>query len=74
MNIITLSSFDLGLAAFLILALATLSWQQRLGLQQQLLIAAARTVIQLGLLGLVLKALFEDLHPAWLVPVSLVML
>ncbi len=73
MNVVTLTYFDLGIAALLVVALAGLSWQQRLGLQQQLLIAALRTVIQLGLIGLVLKALFEDLHPAWLIPVSLLM-
>ena len=74
MSIIELSGLDLALAALLILALAGLSWQQNLSLQRQLLIAAVRTVIQLGLIGLVLKALFEDLHPVWLIPVSIIML
>ncbi len=69
-----LSPFDLALAACMVLALAGLSWRMQLGVQRQLLIAAARTVIQLGLVGLVLKALFEDLHPVFLLPVSLLML
>ena len=73
MNVVALSHLDLAIAALLVIALAGLSWKQQLGLQQQLLIAGLRTVIQLGLIGLVLKALFEDLHPVWLIPVSLLM-
>ncbi len=73
MNVVVLSHLDLAIASLLVIALAALSWKQRLGLQQQLLIAALRTVVQLGLIGLVLKALFEDLHPAWLIPISMLM-
>ena len=73
MSVIALTELDLALAAILILLLAALSWKQKLGLQQQLLIAAMRTVVQLGLIGLVLKALFEDLHPVWLIPVCIIM-
>lgn len=73
-DLVILGPLDLSLAALMVLALAALSWRLKLGLQGQILIAAARTVIQLGLVGLVLKALFEDLHPAFLIPVSLIML
>ncbi len=73
-TVAALTPLDLALASVLVLALAGLSWRLRLGVQQQLLIAAARTVVQLGLIGLVLKALFEDLHPVFLLPVSLLML
>ncbi len=71
---VELSAVDLGIASCLVLLLAALSWRLRLGMQRQLLIAAARTVVQLALIGLLLKALFEDLHPLFLLPVSLVML
>lgn len=73
-SIISLSVFDLSLAAGLVIALALLTWRMRLGVTQQLLIAALRTVIQLGLLGLVLQLLFDDLHPLWLIPIALIML
>ncbi len=73
-TLVLLSPWDLSLAACLVLALAGLSWRMRLGVQRQLLVAAARTVIQLGLIGLVLNALFHDL-PAWfLLPISALML
>ncbi|HEC17920.1 MAG TPA: iron export ABC transporter permease subunit FetB [Gammaproteobacteria bacterium] len=71
---ITLSALDLSLAACLVLALAALSWRMRLGLSGQLLVAAARTVVQLLLVGLVLKALFAHVHLLWIGGISLVML
>lgn len=71
---ITLSSFDLILAAILVLLLAAISWQQKLGLARQLIIAAARTTIQLLLLGLVLKILFEQTNFWLLTLISIVML
>ena len=73
-SLVLLDPLDLALASCLVLALAALSWRLRLAVERQLLIAALRTVIQLGLVGLVLKALFEDLHPGFLLPVSLLML
>lgn len=73
-QLVILEPEQLSLAALLVLILAALSWRLKLGLQGQLLIAAARTVVQLSLIGLVLRALFEDLHPLFLVPVSLIML
>jgi putative ABC transport system permease protein len=73
-TLVILSPLDLSLAAGMVLALAALSRNLKLGLEGQLLIAAVRTVVQLGLIGLVLKALFDDLHPAFLIPISLMML
>ena len=52
--VIELSVFDLSLAALLILALAGLSLRLGLGIEQRLVISAARTTIQLLLIGLVL--------------------
>ncbi len=71
---VSLTPWDLLLAALLVLALGGLSWWLRLGLTASLLVAALRTVVQLLLVGLVLKVLFTELHPLWLLPVSLFML
>ncbi len=61
-TLIVLTPWDLGLAAALVLALAALSWQLRLGIGRRMLIAAARSTVQLLLLGLVLKTLFTSTH------------
>ncbi len=74
MNIIPLTPLDLSLAAALVVLLALFSWLLRLGVGRQLLIAALRTAVQLLLVGLILKALFENVHPGWLATVSLLML
>lgn len=71
---ISLSALDLSLAALLVLALAALSRRMQLGLGAQLLIAAARTVVQLLLIGLVLKTLFEHIDLVWVGGISLIML
>jgi len=71
---ITLSAVDLSLAAGLVLAMAALSWRMQLGLSGQLLIAGTRTVVQLLLIGLVLKALFANVDLLWVAGISLVML
>ena len=63
MELIQLNSLDLSIAALLILALAFISWRLQLGVEKRLLLAALRSVIQLGLLGLVLKALFAQSNP-----------
>ncbi len=74
MNMILLTPLDLGIAALLVIALAGLSHRLRLGLSNQILIAGLRTTVQLLLIGLVLKILFEQVHPAWVAPLALVML
>jgi len=60
---ISLSYGDLALASLLVLLNAALSFGLRLRLEGQLLIAAVRMVVQLGLVGLVLKALFTTVSP-----------
>ena len=62
MSIIQLSVFDLALASVLVLALALIAYLLRLGLTRSLLVAGARTAIQLSLIGLVLKVLFDTVH------------
>jgi UDP-glucose/iron transport system permease protein len=72
--LITLSNLDLAIAALLVLGLALLSTRLQAGVSRQLLIAAARTAIQLTLIGLVLKTLFAHVHLAWVTLMALFML
>jgi len=72
--LITLSNLDLAIAALLVLGLALLSMRLQAGVSRQLLIAAARTAIQLTLIGLVLKTLFAHVHLAWVTLMALFML
>ncbi len=74
MNVISLSWFDIALATGLILVLALLSLQQQLKLERQLLIATLRTIIQLTLVGLVLKVVFSADELLWVALMALVML
>lgn len=62
---ITLGVADLALAASLLLIDGALSLWLRLGLEKRLLLAAARMVVQLLLIGLVLEWLFTVATPAW---------
>lgn len=71
---ILLSTWDLVLPAVLVVALAFLSGRLQVELRNQVLVAAARTVVQLLLIGLVLKWLFETTHPGLVGLLSLVML
>ncbi len=63
MNTISLSILDLSLAAALVLLLAALSFALKLNQHRQLLWAATRAVVQLLLIGLVLKTIFG--HAQW---------
>lgn len=74
MSVIALSPFDLSIAALLILALAGLSLHLKLGVEKQLLLAAARSTIQLLLIGLVLKALFAHAQLGWVALIAAVMI
>ncbi len=74
MSLIALNHVDLGLAAILVLLLAGLSYVLSLGIGNSLLIAGARTTVQLLLIGLVLKALFSNVHLAWVTGLALIML
>lgn len=74
MEVIQLSWWQLALAASLVLALAACIHLARLGLGGNLLIAAARTVIQLTLIGLVLETLFSVGSLLWVALMGLAML
>jgi len=56
---VVLSGWDLALAAGLVLIAGIVSLLLRLGLETRLLVAATRTVVQLFLLGLILRFVFE---------------
>jgi len=70
----TLSMLDLSIAALLVLALALTARRTYPDLARQLLIAAARTAIQLTLVGLVLKTLFANVSLLWVALMAVVML
>jgi putative ABC transport system permease protein len=73
-ELIELGPWDLALAAVLLIVPATISIAMKLGLERRLGVASVRTVVQLGLIGLVLEWVF-DLDRWYLVlPVLLVML
>ncbi|MFC1630666.1 MAG: iron export ABC transporter permease subunit FetB [Arenicellales bacterium] len=74
MNVISLSALDLSIAAGLVLAVALLQWRMRLGNTRSLLIAGTRTVVQLLLLGLVLKIVFAASDIFWISVMAMVML
>lgn len=74
MNVISLTPFDLSMAALLILLLAFLSIILKLNLASRIIIAAVRTVVQLLLIGLVLKALFAQVSLLWVTALSVFML
>ena len=71
---IQLTPLDLSIAALLVLALAGISWRLRLGIERQLLVAAIRSVLQLALLGLILKTLFAQSNPVTIGALTLFML
>ncbi len=74
MDIIHLSVLDLGLASLLIVALGAMSLLLHLGIARSLFISATRTVVQLLLVGLVLKLLFVQAGLGWITLMALVML
>jgi putative ABC transport system permease protein len=56
---------DLVIASLLVIINAALSLWLQLRLERQLLVAMARMIVQLSLVGLVLKVLFEQVSPGW---------
>ena len=74
MSVIPLTPIDLSIAAFLVMVLALTTARMRLAVGRQLAIAAVRTTVQLLLIGLVLRAIFDHVHWAWITLVATVML
>ena len=74
MSALELSLWDVSIALIPVLVLAVVLWSLRLKLSNSLVIATVRLVIQLSLVGLVLKFVFTQSNP-WLIGLmSLVML
>jgi len=71
---VTLTITDLVIAAALVGLLALLSLRLQTGISVQLLVAAARTAIQLSLIGLLLKVLFANVHLGWVSLMAVFML
>lgn len=74
MNVILLSPFDLSMAALLVLILAGASIILKLDLASRIVVAAIRTVVQLLLIGLVLKVLFAQVSLLFVSALSIFML
>lgn len=72
--LIELSAIDLLIAAVLVIVLGLIAWNMRLGITQQLYIAAVRTTVQLLLIAMVLKALFETTHAAFVLLIAMIMI
>jgi putative ABC transport system permease protein len=70
---IELGPWQLAIAALLVVAAGVISLVLRLGMERRLGIAALRTVIQLGLLGLVLERVFALRNPLLVVALLILM-
>lgn len=73
MTYVSLDTFQLALAASLILINGAVSWAFALGLERTLLITAIRMTVQLALIGFVLKWIFEQTSPVWTLGLALIM-
>ncbi|MDH3688689.1 MAG: iron export ABC transporter permease subunit FetB [Gammaproteobacteria bacterium] len=74
MNIVPLSWWDVTVAALLLMINAGLSIRLQLHLEKSLVIAALRMVVQLSLVGLLLKTLFALVSPWLTAAVALLMI
>ncbi|MGI9403939.1 MAG: ABC transporter permease [Hyphomicrobium sp.] len=74
MNYVPLTTSDLLLAATLLVVNAAISWGFRLQLEKSIAIAVVRMVVQLALIGLVLKFIFAQSSPIWTAMLGLVMI
>ena len=73
MNVVQLSTIDLLLASLLVLAVGILNRIMQLKLEKQLAIATLRTVVQLLLVGQVLRVVFASANPLVIVAIALFM-
>ncbi len=74
MCMIHLTPWDLAIASILIIMLAITSFMMQLNIARQLLIAASRNVIQLLLVGYILKLIFANSNLFYLGGIAAVML
>jgi putative ABC transport system permease protein len=73
MTYVPLTYWDLVLSAMLLIANGAISWAFRLGLEKNLAVSAARMVVQLALIGIVLKFIFAQSSPFWTLLFAMVM-
>ncbi len=74
MNYIALGYPELALAASLLFLNGAVSIAFRLGIAGQLAVSALRMCLQLGLAGLVLRFIFAQQNPLWVVGLAIIML
>lgn len=72
-SLIQLGPVELAVATLLVVAAGVISVVLRLGIERRLAIAAVRTVVQLGLLGLILERVFAIRHPLIIVGILVLM-
>jgi putative ABC transport system permease protein len=72
-SLIELGPVQLGVATLLVVAAGAISLVLRLGVERRLAVAAIRTVVQLGLLGLILERVFSLRHPVVVVGILVLM-
>ncbi len=74
MNVISLGAAELSLAALLVLLLSFVTVRLQLGLGRKIIYSALRMTIQLLLIGLVLRFLFNNINVWLIVGISCIML
>ncbi len=74
MGVEFLTPLDLGVSAVLVLLVGLLSWRMRLDLEKQLAIASLRMVVQLLLIGQILRTLFDNVSLPFVFTISMIML
>lgn len=72
-SLIELGPIQIAIATLLVVAAGVVSFTLRLGIERRLAVAAVRTVIQLGLLGLILERVFSLRHPVVIVGILVLM-
>jgi putative ABC transport system permease protein len=73
MEIIQLSTWNLALAASMIVLLAAVSLLLRLGITRSVLVSGTRMILQLSLVGLILHWVFAQTNPLWVALIALTM-
>jgi len=73
MSYVPLTTSDLLLAATLLVINAAISWGFQLKLEKSIAIAVVRMVVQLALIGIVLKFVFVQSSPIWTAMLGLIM-
>ena len=73
-NLILLTPVDLLIATILVVAAGLVSVAMRLGIEKRLALSALRTVVQLGLVGLILERVFALRQPILIMAILAVMI